>query len=501
MTQDKNDPKKPAGEAAGRTKRPTTIDLKATEIKPEAAKTEEPASASATPPTEAGAAAASAPEDSAKTAGAPDAAKEAEPAGASEPDAPPRDAGRAAPERAPKGFPWPLAAVAAAVVFFAVGLAAGQYLLHRFAPEAAAPAPVVAQTPPEVLSRIARLETALAAAQNQKPDPQLQARVDRLEKQVGAVSKDDPQLQARLSKIEGALNAAPKLDPQLQERIAKLETQLATPRASDPQLQSRIAAAESAVKALQDMIAARDNRHDDLAELARDARERATSAATAAEAAQKSQAASPDARADLDALTKRLASLEENARNSQAELAKRMSAEDAKGRFAVAAIALREAVDGGLPFQAELAAVKAQSADPAAVKVLEPFAASGVPSAVALGRELAALMPSIWKIARKDEAQEGTFLERLQANASKIVRIRPAGEVTGDDPMSVSARIEARAGRADINGALAELAKLPADAREPAAAWIKKAQAYNAAIAAARTISQTALGALVKSGS
>jgi hypothetical protein len=499
MTQDKNDPKKPADAAAGRTKRPTTIDLKATEIKPEAAKTEEPASASATPPTEADAAAASAPEDAAETAAA--AAGEPGHASAPAPDAPPHDAGPAAPQRAPKGFPWPLAAVAAAIVFFAVGLAAGQWLLHRFAPEAAAPAPVVAQMPPEVVSRIARLESQLAAAQNQKPDPQLQARVDRLEKHLGAAGKDDPQLQARLSKIEAALNAAPKQDPQLQERIAKLETQLAAPRAADPQLQARIVAAESAVKTLSDMIAARDKRHDDLAELARDARERATSAASVAEAAQKSQAASPEARADLDALTKRLASMEESARTSQAELAKRMSAENAKGRFAVAAIALREAVDGGLPFQAELAAVKALSADPAAVKVLEPFAASGVPSAVSLGRELAGLMPSIWKVARKDEAQEGTFLERLQANASKIVRIRPAGEVTGDDPMSVSARIEARAGRADINGALAELAKLPADAREPAAAWIKKAQAYNAAIAAARTISQTALGALVKSGS
>jgi hypothetical protein len=110
-------------------------------------------------------------------------------------------------------------------------------------------------------------------------------------------------------------------------------------------------------------------------------------------------------------------------------------------------------------------------------------------------------MPAIWKAARKEEPQQGTFIERLQSNAERIVRIRPAGDVAGDDPASIRSRIEARAGNADIRGALAELSKLPPDARAPAAAWIRKAEARNAAIAAARNISQTALGALVKPGS
>ncbi len=83
----------------------------------------------------------------------------------------------------------------------------------------------------------------------------------------------------------------------------------------------------------------------------------------------------------------------------------------------------------------------------------------------------------------------------------KIVRIRPAGDVAGDDPANVKARIETRAEHADIRGALAELAKLPPDARAPAQAWIAKAEARNAAIAAARELSQNALNALTKSGS
>jgi len=312
------------------------------------------------------------------------------------------------------------------------------------------------------------------------PSPELLARIAKLEAQLGAQSKDDSQLQARLAKLEAQANA---------------------PRANDAQLMARIAAAEAAVKTLADLTATREKRNDDIAVLAREARDHASSAASAAASAQKAQASAPESRADIDALNTRIAALEQSARSSQAELARRLTADDAKGRFAIAAIAMRDAVDSGMPFTAELAAVKSLSGDPASVAPLEPFAASGVPSSEVLGRELAGLMPAIWKIARKDEEQQGTFLERLQANASKIVRIRPAGDVVGDDPASVSARIESRADRADIRGALAELAKLPADARVPSEGWIKKAQARNAAIAAARNVSQTALSALTKSGS
>jgi hypothetical protein len=442
MANDKNEPKKPAAAAGMRAKRPTTIDLKATEIKAEPDRpTEQPAS----PP----------PPDTEKQ----DAAPRTGTGGSDAP--PPRDHWRAARDRLPKDLPWPVIgiAVAAAIVFFAIGLGAGQWLSGS-APvqHAVAPEPVVATPPPELLSRLAKLEA-----------------------QVATPPKDDAPMQARL---------------------AKLEAQLAAPRAEDPQLLARIVAAESAVKTLADIAASREKRSDDIAALAREARDRAANAVTTAEAAQKeSRSTAPESRADLDALNARIASLEQSARTSQADLARRLSADDAKGRLAIAAIALRDAVDAGLPFTAELTAVKSLSGDAAAFAAIEPFAASGVPSAEALGRELAGLMPAIWKAARKEEPQTGTFIERLQANAERIVRIRPAGEAAGEDPASIRARIETRAGNADIRGALAELAKLPPDARAPAEAWMKKAQARNAAIMAARNLSQTALAALVKPGS
>ena len=441
MANEKNDPKKSENASASRPKRPTTIDLKATEIKPE------PARKTETPP----------PSHDKSEAAAPPRPDGSE-------SAAPRDPLRAAYGQIPKDWPWPLIgiAAAAAIVFFAIGLGAGQFFAAR-APQPMAVAPeaqqIVAPTP-ELLARLAKLEAQLPAP---RPD-----------------------------------------DVLVQTRLAKLETAVATPRVDDPQMLARIAAAEASVKALADLAATRERRSDEIAVMAREARERASSAAEtaqAAQAAQKADAASPSSRADLDALANRIAALEQAARASQAELARRVTADDAKGRLAIAAIALRDAVESGMPFASELSAAKSLSADPAAIAALEPFAASGVPGAVALARELAALMPALWKAARKDEPQAGTFLERLQANAEKVVRIRPAGDVTGDDAASVKARIETRATSADIRGALAELAKLPPEARAPADAWIKKAQASNAAIAAARGLSQSALGALAKPAS
>ncbi len=426
---EKNEPNKPAAgpASAASPKRPTTIDLKATEIRPEPANPGEKAAEGAPPPPR--------------------------------PETSSGDTGGAAQARTSNDRPWAMIgiAAAAALVFFAVGLGAGRWLSGQTIPQAA-PAPLVAAPSPELLARIAKLETQVPAA--------------------------------------------PKEDPQLQARLAKIEAQLGAPRASDQQLLTRIAAAEAAVKTLSDMIASREKRSDDIAAIAHEARDRASNAASAAEAAKKeSRDASPDSRADLDSFATKIAALEQAARTSQAELARRLTADNTKGRFAIAAIAMREAVESGMPFQQELAAVKSLSGDAQALQPLDAFAASGIPSAASLGRELAGLMPAIWKLARKDEPQQGTFLERLQSNAAKIVRVRPAGEVAGDDPTSVSSRIEARADHADIRGALAELAKLPPDARAPADGWIKKAEARNAALAAARNVSQTALGALAKSGS
>jgi hypothetical protein len=398
---------------AAPSKRPTTIDLRATEIKAApAAETTKPE-----------------PEPAAE----PEAVS-----GGSVPPPEPQDFAQTRSAKVPDNLPWALiaAGVAGALLFFAIGIGAGHWLSRDLSPVAVAPAP------------------------------------------------------------------APAVAGELLDRVGKLEAALAAQRAPDPQLMARIAAAEASVKTAADIAAARERRSDEIAVIAR---ERASSAATTAdEAAQKARLVAPEqSRAEVEAVISRLAAIEAVSRANQAEIAKRAatSVDDARSRFAISALSLRNAVESGAPFGTELTTVRALGGDAKSIAALEPFAQSGVPTAASLGRELSAAMPSIWKAARANEPGEGSFLERLQTNAERIVRIRPAGESIGDDAPSVKSRIELRAGNADIRGALTELAKLPPDARAPALDWIKKAEARNAAIAAAQSLAQTALSALAKPGS
>src|SRR5665647_701560 len=84
------------------------------------------------------------------------------------------------------------------------------------------------------------------------------------------------------------------------------------------------------------------------------------------------------------------------------------------------------------------------------------------------------------------QAPAGGFLERLQANAGKLVRIRPVDAPPGDDPAAVLACVEIAAAHADIAAALSDLGKLSIATRAPAQDWINKADARQAALAAAR---------------
>ena len=164
-----------------------------------------------------------------------------------------------------------------------------------------------------------------------------------------------------------------------------------------------------------------------------------------------------------------------------------------------AAAALRSTVERGDAYAAELAIVKPLTSDTAAIAALERFAASGVPSQSALGQELAAIVRPMLRAAG-EPPRDGGFLEKLQANAEKLVRIRPVDEVRGDDRVAILSRVEQRAVQGNIAGAQAELAKLPAEARVPSQAelqaWSTKAEARNKAIEASRKLAADAIAGL-----
>lgn len=298
-----------------------------------------------------------------------------------------------------------------------------------------------------------------------------------------------------------SISTAPRSDDSaLADRLARIDAQIANLSARGPNadagLTGRVAAAESALKSLTTDTVNLNGRVSEAADAARGARERAEAAAKAAAQAQTIERVRPAAiePADLDALSARVTTLEKAVTGLQEQLGKHGEPGDQAARAALLATSLRLAVERGTGFAAELEDMKSVVKDPRVLSPLEPFAATGVPTPVVLSRELSALIPALLQSAKAPSSDEG-FLARLEANAERLVRIRPIEEVPGDEPANVVLRIELKS-RGDIAGALAEFAKLPPEARAPAETWIKRAESREAAVALARKLSVDALGAL-----
>jgi len=295
-------------------------------------------------------------------------------------------------------------------------------------------------------------------------------------------------LRDRVAALEAQVSAksnAPQLDPQafanLSQRLEKLEQAVsklpAAPQA-DPGLDQRLATIENSMKSLGIAIAALTKRTEDLAATSSAARDRADMAAKAA-----------------DAIQGRIDALERSAKATQDKVAQNSGA-DGAARRALAALALRDAVVRGSPYATELAGAKTAGLEGARLGALETFAATGVPNDVALAREMSALLPKLSETSGAEAAHSGGFMERLQANAGKLVRIHPVGEANGDDTFAVLARIEVKAAHNDVAGIASELSKLPPRSRELTDGWSKKLAARDGASAAARDLARDAVAAL-----
>ena len=328
-----------------------------------------------------------------------------------------------------------------------------------------------------------------------------------------------------------AMHAAPSNDAAISARLDRLEHAIQAQR-TQPAQSSGTAAAET--KSLSDSVAALSRRLDDIAATSQSAAKTADAAAEAAKSASAnasqsatqaandavskaaseaaSQAASQVAsqitgqvasqtsgqKSDLDALTNRVAALENSVKALSENAAHPAEgANDQAARLTIAAEALRAAVERGAPYQAELAAVQSLGVTQDATAPLQSFAANGVPTPAALAQELAALTPDLRR-ASEPSSGGSTFLERLEAHAQHLVSITPVDAPAGNEPSAVMARIEADAEHADIAAALTDIAALPATAKPLAADWVGKAKAREAAIAASRQIAAAALANLSK---
>ena len=276
----------------------------------------------------------------------------------------------------------------------------------------------------------------------------------------------------------------------LSGRVAAVEAKAGKPAAADPAMTARLDALEKSVGTLR----------GDIANL-RAQSDKTASALNDAKSAPRDAAASPG----LAALDDRISQLERASTTARAELAQQgekmadaKATDDKPLRYVVAATLLDVAVRHNDPYEAQLTAARALAAKPELLKPLDAFAASGIPTPVALTRELLNIVSKLSPPLEAPSSSAG-IVERLQAGASKLVRIERTDGV-GNDRGAIVTRVTAAALRNDFVEARRELKTLPEADRVPAQAWLDKADARDAALAASRKFADDALAGLAKPG-
>jgi hypothetical protein len=287
--------------------------------------------------------------------------------------------------------------------------------------------------------------------------------------------------------VPPAAPAAPQVSSaaidDLATRVAGVESKIRTPATpvSDPGAAARADALEKSLAALRTEIAGQQS-------------EKLAAAMNEIKSAPRETSAP----VDLSAINERLAQIERASRAQSAAIAQESSkpADDVPLHRIVAAALLDVHVRIGDPYPAALAAAKALAANPDALKPLDGFATSGVPSIAALSRELLTLVPKL-SPAPDNAATGAGLVDRLQAGAAKLVRIERTDTV-GTDRGAIVARVTAAGLRNDIAEARRELNTLAPVDRAAAQAWLDKCDARDAALATSRQFAAEAMAALAK---
>jgi len=271
----------------------------------------------------------------------------------------------------------------------------------------------------------------------------------------------------------------------LAARVAGIEAKISKPAAPapDPAMVGRVEALEKSLASLRGDLSGLRTQSEKLAASVNDVK------STPRESA---------ASVDLSAINERIAQLERATRAQVSEIAQESArpADDVPLRRVVAASVLDVSVRQGEPYAAALTAAKSLAENADALKPLDDFAATGVPSAASLSRELLTLVPKLSPAPENATSGSG-IVDRLQAGAAKLVRIERTDGV-GNDRGAVVARVTAAALRNDFSEARRELKTLaPAD-RAAAQAWLDKADARDTALAASRQFASEAMAALAK---
>ncbi|UCI30656.1 COG4223 family protein [Mesorhizobium sp. B4-1-4] len=189
--------------------------------------------------------------------------------------------------------------------------------------------------------------------------------------------------------------------------------------------------------------------------------------------------------AGLDALVKstdeaakaqegRLAALEQ----SVSQLSGKVEAQAGQPKIAlaIAASALKAALDRGAPFATELDTLAAISPNASQLAALRPYAEKGVPTRTEIASQMDAAANAMVAAATPVDQNAG-FLQSLMSSAESLVKVRPIGAVQGPGAPETVARMEVAVNQGDYAKALSEYNALPEAAKAAGADFAGKLKA------------------------
>jgi hypothetical protein len=233
-----------------------------------------------------------------------------------------------------------------------------------------------------------------------------------------------------------------------------------------------------------------------------EALKRSVSNLAALESAAKAPAPTPAAGADtttVDALNQKIADLTgqidqlratvsqatEQRASSGVDIEKRLAEaekklneprQDVAVAQAIAAAALKAAIDRGGPFVSELDTYAGVSPDDPIVVDLRNFAETGVPSRAELIRQVPDVATAIVDSVNQTDPNQ-SWSDRLMTSAKSLVKVRPVGNIEGDSVEAIAARMEDKVKNGDLPGAAAQWNDLPASAKLASAAFKQSLEA------------------------
>ncbi|MBX5182995.1 COG4223 family protein [Rhizobium sp. NZLR5] len=181
----------------------------------------------------------------------------------------------------------------------------------------------------------------------------------------------------------------------------------------------------------------------------------------------------------VDQLRATLSQSSEQQTTSGADIAKRLEEaekklnaprEDVAVARAIAAAALKAAIDRGGPFLAELDTFAGVAPDDPAVADLRAFAETGIPSRAELVRQVPDVATAIVEAVNQPDPNE-SWSDRLMSSAKSLVSVRPVGNIQGESVEAIAARLEDKAKSGDLPGASAEWNNLPAPGKQASTAF------------------------------